>query len=163
MRVIIISDIHDNLINLEKTLSWCKKNQIKELICCGDVVNSETLKYLAENFFNKIHLVKGNAELYKETEIEQYKNINYLNLFGVIELDNKKIGIYHKPELITKIKEQENCNLIFYGHTHQPWIKEEKETIIANPGTLGGIFFKASFALWNSKTNGLELRLLELL
>lgn len=163
MKVVIISDIHDNLINLQKSLDWCEKNQVEELICCGDVCNSDTLKYLAENFIGVINLVRGNMELYEEKEIERYKNINYLGLFGIIELVGKKIGICHKPELINKVKESSNCDLIFYGHTHQPWIREDGGVLIANPGTLGGVFFKASLAIWDSKTGGLELKILELM
>ncbi|MBU0647251.1 MAG: YfcE family phosphodiesterase [Patescibacteria group bacterium] len=163
MFVVIISDIHDNLTNLKKSLSWCKENQVERLICCGDVCNSDTLKYLADNFAGTIDLVLGNMELYEEKEISRYKNINYLGLFGIINLAGKKIGICHKPELIAKVKEFGHCDLIFYGHTHQPWIREEEGVLIANPGTLGGVFFKASLAIWNSQTGGLELKILELM
>ncbi|MBI4779624.1 metallophosphoesterase family protein, partial [Candidatus Falkowbacteria bacterium] len=48
MKFLIISDIHDNLINLEKCLNWGRDREIVNAICCGDVVNSETLAYLFE-------------------------------------------------------------------------------------------------------------------
>ncbi|MFH1233955.1 MAG: YfcE family phosphodiesterase [Patescibacteria group bacterium] len=163
MKVAIISDIHDNSLNLKKSLAWCEKNKIKELICCGDITNSDTLRYLAENFLGKINLARGNMEIFEETEVGQYKNINYLGLFGAVKFDNKKIGICHKPELIVEVKKLGHCDLIFYGHTHQPWIKKEKGITIANPGTLGGVFYKASFGVCDSETGNLELKLLELL
>ncbi|MEK7202861.1 MAG: YfcE family phosphodiesterase [Patescibacteria group bacterium] len=163
MKILIISDIHDNMENLKKCLQWGKNQSIENVICCGDITNSETLKYLSENFFGKINLVKGNMEIYEETEIKLYKNINYLGLFGVAEFTDKKIGICHKPELIAKIKKLDYCDFIFYGHTHQPDIKECGKTTIVNPGTLGGVFFKASFGVLDTAINKLELKILELI
>ncbi len=50
MKFAIISDIHDNLVNLEKFFNWCKQEGVNELICCGDIANGETLGLLAKNF-----------------------------------------------------------------------------------------------------------------
>ena len=70
MLIAIISDIHDNLANLEKCLNWAKANNCGELICPGDITNSETLQFLAHHFSGPIHLVKGNMELYAPTQQE---------------------------------------------------------------------------------------------
>ncbi len=48
MKIVIISDIHDNHVNLNKCLSWCKNNEIEEMICCGDVANDETIEILSK-------------------------------------------------------------------------------------------------------------------
>jgi len=56
-----------------------------------------------------------------------------------------------------------SCQIVFYGHTHEPWINASGGVITANPGTLGGVFSKASFAFWDSADNKLELKILELL
>ena len=163
MKVAIISDIHDNLINLEKCLAWSKANAVAAVICCGDIVNSETLDYLAKNFKGTIYLVRGNLEIYQEIEVQQYSNINYLGLANIFTLDNKKIGVCHQPDLIKEIIRQGQCDYIFYGHTHQPWLKQENSVKIINPGTLGGVFYKASFAVLDTETGELELKLLELI
>ena len=162
MKFLVISDIHDNPVNLEKCINWGRGEGIKNAICCGDVVNEETLKYLADNF-KTIYLVRGNLEIYEEPEIKKYKNINYLGRLGVFEIDKKIIGLCHEPWFIKKVLELKKCNLVFYGHTHEPWISEKDGLITANPGTLGGVFNKASFAVWDSADNKLELKILELL
>ena len=169
MKIAIISDIHDNLANLEKCLNWCSKNSIAELICCGDVTNSETLKFLSNKFNNKIHLVKGNAEIYDEKEIKKYDNIKYYGRVGHFVIDNKKIGICHEPYLIKQVgtrrgaSPHEKCDIIFYGHTHKPWIEKKNNATIVNPGTLGSVFSKATFAVFNSANNEIELKILELI
>jgi hypothetical protein len=162
MKFLVISDIHDNLVNLEKCINWGRLEKAENAICCGDVVNAETLKYLSENF-KTIYLVRGNLEIYDESEIKKYKNINYLGRLGVFEIDGKNIGLCHEPWFIKKVLEIKKCEVIFYGHTHEPWIGEKDGIITVNPGTLGGVFNKASFAFWDSEFGRLELKILELL
>ncbi len=162
MKFLVISDIHDNLVNLEKCVKWGKGENAENAICCGDVVNAETLKYLAENF-KIIYLVRGNLEIYDEAEIKKYNNINYLGRFGVFEFDGKIVGLCHEPWYIKSVLKIKLCELVFYGHTHEPWIEERDGIITANPGTLGGVFNKASFAVWDSANGKLELKILELL
>jgi uncharacterized protein len=162
MKFLIISDIHDNLVNLKKSIFWGKNEKVENAICCGDVVNAETLKYLSENF-KIIYLVRGNLEIYDESEIKKYKNINYLNRFGVFEVDGRAIGACHEPWFIKNVLEIKKCEVIFYGHTHEPWIEEKDGITMANPGTLGGVFNKASFAIFDGETGKLELKILELI
>ncbi|MFA6394010.1 MAG: YfcE family phosphodiesterase [Patescibacteria group bacterium] len=184
MKIAVISDIHDNLINLKKFLNWAGANDIQEAVCCGDVTNAETLEYLGKNFFRfpagqvgVIHLVRGNMEIYEETEVKKYSNIKYLGRYGVTEIGEKKIGLCHEPAFIKNVlalcREKHSagkksagsagCDIIFYGHTHKPWLEKIKGITAANPGTLGGVFQKATFAVWDSETGGIELMLLELL
>jgi len=160
MKFLILSDIHDNLVNLKKCLSWGREAEIKNAICCGDVVNGETLEFLAKNL-KTINLVRGNLELYEEVEIKKYKNINYLGRYGVFKSEEKIIGLCHEPWFIKKVLDFKKCDMVFYGHTHEPWIEERAGITVANPGTLGGVFNKATFAVYDSKTNGLELKILE--
>lgn len=163
MKLAIISDIHDNLVNLEKCLTWCWENKIKNIICCGDVTNSQTLKFLSENFSGDIYLVKGNIEIYNEDEIKQYKNIKYFGKTGRFELSKKNIGFCHELYLVEEVLEKNKCDIVFYGHTHKPWEGEARGTKVVNPGTLGGMFAKATFAVWDTASDKLELKILEIL
>lgn len=161
MKIAIFSDIHDNLTNLEKCFNWCKKNSIEEMICCGDVTNSETLKYIADNFPGSIYLVKGNLELYDESEAEAYEKIKYFGDYGITEINGKTVGFCHEPFFIERILKEKKCDIIFYGHTHKPWQENRNGAMSLNPGTLGGVFYKATFAVWDGKE--FELKILELL
>jgi len=55
----------------------------------------------------------------------------------------------------------ENFDFYFFGHTHYPFLKKEKNCFLANPGNLAGLYFKASFALLDTETKKLELKILE--
>ena len=50
---------------------------------------------------------------------------------------------------------------IFYGHNHKPWEQTMGKTKLVNPGTLAGMFYKASFAVLDLEKSKLELIILE--
>jgi len=164
MKIAIISDIHDNLTNLKIFLSWAKKTGIEKIICCGDVTNSETIDSLTQNFVGEIILVRGNMEVYDEHLLPRYLSINYLGRYGVCEVTGVTIGVCHEPDYIPRAMElSSTIKIIFYGHTHKPWLEEKSGLILVNPGTLGGVFQKASFSFWDTESGQLELKLLELI
>lgn len=161
MKIVIISDIHDNIINLAKVLNWCQKEKVEAMICCGDVTNSETLKFLTNEFYFTTYLVRGNMEIYPEAEIKNYDNLNYLGKFGRFELEKKFIGVCHEPENISEVLGLGPCDIIFCGHTHQPWQEKRGKTVVVNVGTVSGMFYKACFAAWDTTANKLDLILLD--
>jgi len=163
MKLAIISDIHDNLVNLTKCIEWINKNSVKVVICLGDVTNYETVEFLSSNFKGKIYLVYGNQEIYVEKDLNNFKNINFLEKLGRIKIGGKFVGICHEPWFINKVKFLGQCDIIFYGHTHEPWVEKKDGIVAVNPGTLGAVFQKATFAFWNTKYDEPELKILELI
>ena len=161
MKVAIISDIHDNIVNLKKCLVFCAENNIEKIFCCGDVTNSETLKFLANNFQKEIYLVRGNMEIFEDEEPKKYKNIIYFGRVARFELEGKKIGLCHEPFLSDYVLKKGECDIVFYGHTHKPWIEKKNNYLFVNPGTLGAVFQKATFAVWDLKEYEPELKILE--
>ena len=160
MKIAIISDIHDNIPNLKKCLEYCLKNNIEKIFCCGDVTNFETLKFLANNFQKEIYLIKGNAEIFTDDEPKKYENIIYFGRIARFELAKKTIGLCHEPFLLDYVLKKGKCDIIFYGHTHKPWIEKKDTYLFINPGTLGGVFQKATFAVWDTNKQEPELKIL---
>lgn len=162
MKLAIISDVHDNLPNLEKCLAWCRAEKIEALICCGDLTNSETLGFLAGNFSGRIHILMGNCDNYDEDLVLGYSNMKYHDRKGSrLQVGKYKVGFCHEPYHIKHLFHIDKFDLIFYGHTHKPWESTENGVRLINPGTLGGLFQKATFAVWESDENKLELKILE--
>jgi hypothetical protein len=159
MKITIISDIHDNMVNLKNCLDWSRKNTVEKILCLGDITNSETLDYLARNFSGEIFLVAGNCELYPASDLKKYPNIKYLGEVGSIEIDGLKFGLVHQPAKIERLSG--NYDFIFHGHTHKPWIENKNGVTIANPGNISGTIYKVSFATLDTSTKKLELMILE--
>lgn len=158
MKIAIISDTHDNWANIEAFLVLAKKEKIERLIHCGDVTTPETLEKLIENFSGPIKLACGNAEIRREDFFalaHKFSNLEVFAEWGEWQIDRLKIAFSHQP---TKGEDESGFNFVFHGHTHKPWIGQIGQTLIANPGTLGGVFSPPTFALLDTQTGYLELK-----
>jgi uncharacterized protein len=168
MKLAIISDTHDNLANLEKFLTWAKENRIETIIHCGDIASGDTVEFLAKQFFGTIHLAYGNMDAnYRDDIYLASDNLNNVRLHGnqgELKVAEVKIAFCHFPEVAKELAETGKYNLVFYGHTHKPWMETlSNHCQLINPGTLGGVFQKATFASYDTATNKLELKILELI
>lgn len=158
MKIAIISDTHDNLANIEAFLVLAKEEKVEGLIHCGDVTTPETLEKLVENFEGPIKLVCGNAEIRREeflTLANKFPNLEVFAIRGEWQVDQLKVAFSHQPALN---EDETGFNFVFHGHTHKPWFGEIGTTIIANPGTLGGVFTLPTFACLDTLTGRLELK-----
>jgi uncharacterized protein len=160
MLIAITSDIHDNIPNLSKCLFLCQEADVQEMICCGDVANYDTLKFLSENFLKPVHLVRGNADIYEEDSVGEFGNIKFHGRVGRFQFDKTSAGFCHEPFLFDHVLKNGPCDLIFYGHTHKPWIEDKGGVKFINPGNISGTRFRASFALWDTDKEEPELRVL---
>lgn len=164
MKLAIISDSHDNIPNMEKFLNWAKNNKIGMIIHCGDLAAPSMLKkVLAPAFSGEIHLVHGNVsdrDLLKKV-CSQTANATLHGDEGYLEIKNIKIAFCHFPEVGRKLAVSGRYDFVFYGHTHQPGLEKVGSTILANPGTLAGMFSKATFAFLDIDHANLELKILE--
>ncbi|HOZ36234.1 MAG TPA: YfcE family phosphodiesterase [bacterium] len=163
MRVAIISDLHDNLTNLEKFLSWAKNHQVKKLLILGDTGSTATIKVIAANFTRPIFLILGNADYPNVNLLKKFTHLKIYHNLAKLNIAHKKIVLTHHPKDAKNLAATNQYNFIFYGHNHKPWIEQINKTILANPGTLAGMFTKATFAVWDTTTNKLELKILELI
>lgn len=163
MKIAIISDTHDNLVNLNKALDWIMKQEIGLIIHCGDVTSKETLLEFVEKFKGKIHIVFGNidADFWRDEDLSSYKNLIVHGESGELTIDDKKIAFCHRPEQAKELASLNKYDLVFYGHTHKPWEEKINNTLLVNPGTLGGMFQKATFAVYEPLTGRLELKIIE--
>lgn len=142
MKIAIISDVHDNTPYLR---SFFAVEKFDVLLICGDVGNIDTLNLISESFAGQIYFVFGNADTFSTKDVP--KNIINLGESGIVEIDNKKIGLCHQPFKIEKLLE-EKPDIIFYGHTHKPWLEEKDKILLINPGSLGQT--PSTYAVWDT-------------
>jgi len=160
MLVAIISDIHNNEVNLKKVLDYCAKNKIEKIICCGDLASSETLEFLNDNFEGEIFFTFGNMDndyLQNYKKVQKYKNTKIYDNFGEMEIANKKIAFVHYPKKAKVLAETGKYDFIFYGHTHQPWTEVIGNCTLLNPGNVAGEIYPPTFAIWNTENDKFEL------
>ncbi|ENN96028.1 phosphodiesterase [Methanocaldococcus villosus KIN24-T80] len=142
MKIGIISDTHDNLVNIRKAIEEFKKEGIDLLIHCGDFVSLFVIK----EFYNincDIIAVYGNNDGEREKLKEMLKNINKNNTiadFQSVEIDGLKFFITHGhyQEILDLAIASKLYDVIIYGHTHERVFENIDNTLIINPGECCG-------------------------
>lgn len=161
MKIAVISDIHDNILNLNKALAVIKDNNCKVIIFCGDYCSPTTFKRLVE-FGIPVHAIFGNVDGAKyemmKAIIENKYKIEHKNDLLEIELDGRKIAACHKPEFAEGLAATGKYDVVFHGHTHIARSEMIGKTLLVNPGEIYGGLGKASFAIYDTAINNITFR-----
>ena len=177
MKFAIVSDTHDNIKNFNKVIDWLNGKKIELILHCGDICNQETINEAVKNFkgssFAKatadkgIKFVRGNGD-FELDSIPEKMDIelggNPSTGFPSASLGAgraRKIFFNHYPDIARKMAESGKYDLVFYGHTHKPWLEEVGKCRLINPGELAGQRFKPTFAVYDTDMDKLELKILE--
>lgn len=163
MKVAILSDIHDNIWNLEKVLIFIK-GKVESMIYCGDFcapfippklasLGIPVYACLGNNDEDQIGLLKQGGEMFNWTFLAEE--------YGQVELDGKKIAFCHYPKLGELLAKSGDYDVVFHGHTHNSVNETHGKTLLVNPGAVCGIQKGqpgiASYAIYDTKTNTAEI------
>ena len=162
MKIAIISDTHDNMANIKKALDYINDQKITELIHCGDVCAPITMVEIAEQFKGNINLCIGNVDgdpfrMLQRVQDGKAANVTIHQEVGEFAIDGKKIAINHYPKIGEALAKTGDYDLVFYGHDHKPWVKKIGKTQLVNPGNVANIINAPTFAIYDTKTDNLEL------
>jgi len=164
MKIVIVSDTHGNAANFKKAVKWLNKENIQTILHCGDIGTLESLKESLVDFKGELFGVLGNMDKDFKIFIEDYNEIPRVKIdedILEIEINKKKIAITHFPIKAKKLAQSQTYDLVFYGHTHKPWEEKVGSCRLINPGELAGQFYKPTFAVYDTTTDKLELKILE--
>jgi putative phosphoesterase len=160
MRVAVISDIHDNIWNLEKALRGIAQAGAHVLICCGDFCAPFSLKQIAESFAGPIHVVFGNNDgdpLLLSRVAGQYGGrVTLHGLYVELELEGRQVAAIHYPEIARRIAQAGVFDLVLYGHDHKRHSEQVGHTLLANPGEVMGRWGAPTFALYDTETGAFQ-------
>ena len=163
--IAICSDSHDNLVTIEKFLSYCNKNKINFIIHCGDVTTKKTQELFIEKSKAPIEFVEGNADISKQDEFHRTNRFQKIKHLPVPYLDKTfdkiRIAACHQRDKAIRLANKNEFDIVFYGHNHKPWKEKIETTYIINPGNLAGMFYKATFATYDTISKKLNLILVE--
>lgn len=134
MKVGIISDTHDNLLNIKKAADLFREAGADLVIHCGDHVapftpmvwekmNIEILAVYGNNDGDKGHLKTAFSKIGRI-----FERPHEFILMG------KRILVMHEPDGLNEIAESGKYNIIIYGHTHRKVNRRQGGTLILNPG-----------------------------
>jgi putative phosphoesterase len=119
---------------------------VEMIIHSGDLVNLEVLDMLEK--IAPVIAVHGNMDF--EEVVSKLPEVNHVEIFG------KKIGVVHDAgifgtEKMKKIAEENNFDILVFGHTHRQFLLKDENRIFVNPGSptnpIPAFFVKPSIAL----------------
>lgn len=129
MRVMIVSDTHGRHQALDEALE--KAGKIDMLLHLGDVEGGE--HYIEAVADCPVCMVAGNNDFFSFLEKERE-----------ITLAGKRIFMTHGhyycvslgTEMIRKEGMARGVDIVMFGHTHRPYLEQDEEMIVLNPGSL---------------------------
>jgi len=166
MKICIISDSHDNRYLLETAVREAKAAGAQAVLHCGDVVAPSTLEVLRP-FGLPVHVIHGNntGDLYMMGRIVSgpASCIHYYGQDAGIELANRRIFLVHYPHYAAAMATTGDWDLVCCGHDHKADIRRINnmaggQTLLVNPGTVGGIKAPATYVLGNLESMEFSIR-----
>ena len=140
MKIGVISDIHDQINNLEWALSELKKQKVTHVFALGDYTSSYMIERMQIDDV-PIHAVWGNCDGDKQSMLRasQVENPHITfanNVFDIVEIEDKKYYLTHFPDLAEIAAVGKDFDAVFHGHTHYKRNEKIGITPIINPGKL---------------------------
>lgn len=131
MKILLLSDSHGNMRGILSALKHYGKNA-DVVVHCGDAPRGEADELIELCPEKKVICVSGNCDWGS-----MYNNIEYVTLCG------KKIMITHGHIFSAKYgydalyekAVEEGCDIVFFGHTHNPVDTTIGDVRLINPGS----------------------------
>jgi len=157
MKIGIISDSHDHIENIKKSVQIFKDRKVDFIIHLGDYVNPASVRA-----FKGVKLIGifGNNDGDKFRLINAFQDIggDIKGDFHELEVDGLKIACYHgtEPQLKDAMIECGSYDVVAYGHTHECENTMVGNTLVLNPGTVHGFWDKATIMIFNTLTREVD-------
>ena len=100
MKIGILSDIHDNVKNLELALAVFEKEGVSRLLCCGDFISGIPMRKLG-SFAGHVDCVFGNNDgdklLLQNVVKENQLDVTLHGEYAAFEIEDIRVGMTHYP------------------------------------------------------------------
>ncbi len=161
MKILIISDTHNNISALQWAIQSAIFHDVGHAIHCGDITNQNILTELIYAPFPSF-VVLGNNDVHNIDILTKHIEGSHVTLsqsmYDTITVNAKKIYISHYPHDAHLAYEKELYDATFYGHTHQPYYeKSASGRLLCNPGELQGRTGIISHAIYDTKEDRITI------
>ncbi len=129
MRVLVVSDTHGHLENLEQTLEEC--GQVDALMHCGDIEGQGDL--IRRMIDGPCYMVAGNNDWGTDLRRELMLTLDDYRVFVT---HGNFYGVSLGPERILDEALSRGVQIAAFGHTHRPMIEQHGNLTLINPGSL---------------------------
>ena len=152
MKIMIFSDLHSNLANLDNVLVNHKFDRIFGL---GDFdVNEYELNE------RDVVGVKGNSYFDSDYPIDRFTEIEG---FKILFTHGHTHNVRPSRLSLKLFAKENNAQIVFYGHTHIARIEEDSNIYLINPGSISIPFFPLypTFAIMDIDKNKANIKIVD--
>ena len=160
MKIGVISDTHDNLDAIKRSVAYFAK-EVELIIHAGDVVAPFSAKIFKEAGNIPVYGVLGNNDGELLT-IEVFNKLGgkVKRQFNSFTWDNRRIAVMHGEmlEVIDALVLSKMYDIVISGHTHDPKIEKKDGVLHVNPGeNCGYLTGKSTIAIIDTATLTAEI------
>jgi len=153
-----MSDSHDNLDTVRRAVRLFRDAGCDLIIHAGDFVAPFTAQALAEAEC-QVKAVFGNCDGEKDglkMMIRPFGTIRKAPF--IFDHAGKMIAVTHLNDPVSELAARREYDLVVFGHTHRPEIRQAGRTLIVNPGETGGwVTKKSTVALYDPASGTVEI------
>src|SRR5512141_2630276 len=133
-----ISDSHDNLPQVEKTIKILNEQKVGLVLHAGDYIAGFVVpkfKQLNCPLIGVFGNNDGDHELLKK-RFSETSNCTIHNRFAQLTAEGYRIALLHgdESELLNALADSGYFNAIVHGHSHLKGIQTRGKTLLVNPG-----------------------------
>lgn len=140
MKILVISDIHENFDNLSRVLQQIPDLWVEMIFCLWDLINGWIARMLASQDI-PTHLVWWNNDGTRVAITKKFLEADNGSVvsdetFDICQVWGKSVFLTHYPLLADLAAKSGDFDAVFYGHNHH--LKQEYiwECLLFNPGEI---------------------------
>jgi hypothetical protein len=142
MLIGVMSDTHDDIVQTKKAVTKFNQRNVEHVLHAGDIISPfmiDTLKELKAPLTGVFGNNDGDRALL-ERKSGLLPAMRITGTFARMDLGGMRIGLVHgnDRELVETLTTSSSLDLLVYGHTHRPEIRNEVSLLVVNPGEVYG-------------------------
>lgn len=138
MKIGIMADSHDNLPKIRAAIKVFAQEGVGLILHAGDFVAPFAVRAM-HDAPARVVAVFGNNDGERIGLAKAFEPIGEVHpRIALVEVNGRRIGMVHEDELVAPLAAGSALDVLVYGHTHQLDIRCEGNTLVINPGEVGG-------------------------
>lgn len=146
MLIGLISDTHDNMVQIKKAVDLFNDRKVGHVIHAGDYTSPFTFRILRELKCDFTGIFGNNdGDKLLLSKMSEGKIHPQPHIF---ELGGKKIVMMHEHHVADALADSGHFDVVVYGHLHKADVRKRGKTLIINPGEAGSwLYGKSTVAI----------------
>ncbi len=159
MLIGIISDTHDNIVNIEKAVRIFTERKVDRVIHAGDIISPGVIPRFKE--LDNISFIFGNNDGERAILPKKIEQIGGVLGGETLDItcDEGRIAVYHGtvPQILNALISCGDYRVVISGHTHKIVNRMEGNTRVLNPGSAHGFDDQPTVMVYDAVSDEAEV------